>query len=264
MTTGRFIFDYWHLNWVAVSIAVLLLYFHLSTNNYRLNRKSFYFFSGVFLLLLVTVSPIYYLGLHYLFSAHMIETIVLLLIVPPMLLAGTGPEFPKKMHQSWFRKTGDLLFSPAMAWLIGMGTMYFWHIPGVFGTMMGSPVLHDIRMVSLLVLGIIFIWPVYAPVEWRKLEPMTSILYLFIACVGCTILGILITFSTSPVYISYYTWGNTAVAAMLRNSWQITQMGDQEAAGLIMWVPACIIYITNSMVILARMFGGAYEFRKRK
>lgn len=84
---------------------------------------------------------------------------------------------------------------------------------------------------------------------------MQSILYLFIACTGCTVLGIMITFSPSSVYIPFMTGQNAEAWEIIRNNWGISAAVDQQAGGLIMWVPACIIYITNIMVILARYFG---------
>jgi len=100
----------------------------------------------------------------------------------------------------------------------------------------------------------IFIWPVYAPVPWRRLEPLQSALYLFIACTGCTILGILITFAPASLYTGLLPGNDPEVWELIRNSWGVSPEADQQAGGLIMWVPACIIYITNIMLILSGYF----------
>ncbi len=217
------------------------------------------FFSGVLLFLLVTVSPLAYLGGSYLFSAHMIEHIVILLIVPPLLLSGTNPQLLEKLQNSKFQKTGNVLFSVPVAWILGIGSMYFWHIPGMFEAMKKSMSLHIIHIISLLILGIIFIWPVYTPIPWKKLSPLQSALYLFIACVGCTVLGILITFGPTSMYMPFFTGSNTAIWDLIHTNWGITASIDQQAAGLIMWVPACFIYITNILVTLARYYKNQYS-----
>ncbi len=38
------------------------------------------------------------------------------------------------------------------------------------------------------------------------------------------------------------------------NNWGITPEVDQEMAGLIMWVPACIVYLTNILISLAKWY----------
>lgn len=246
--------NYWQFNWVAILIALLLVVFQAVTGKHLSKRKNVLFYSGILLILLVTVTPFAYLAHGYLFSAHMTEHIVLLLIVPPMLLNGIDPELIEKLRKSSFHKTGNFLFTAPVAWILGMGAMYFWHIPSVFSAMKTSWLLHTLHILSLLILGLIFIWPVYAPVHWKKLGPMQSILYLFIACTGCTVLGIMITFAPSSVFIPLMPGRDIATWEIVRNSWGIGASVDQQAGGLIMWVPACIIYISNILVILSAYF----------
>ncbi len=259
MNTNELLLHYWQINWAAIIIALALISFHLRTNRKAQTSNHLAFLSGVFLFLLVTISPLAFFGRNYLFSAHMIEHIVILLIVPPLLLSGTNPKLLEKLHQSKFRKTGDVLFSTPIAWFLGIGAMYFWHIPALFEAMKKSMSLHIVHILSLLILGIIFIWPVYTPIHWKKLSPLQSALYLFIACVGCTILGILITFGPTSMYMPFFTGSNTAILNLIHTNWGITAAVDQQAAGLIMWVPACFIYITNIMVTLARFYKNQYS-----
>ena len=79
----------WHMDLTAMIIATILLLFHYRSNGRRFKAASSYFIAGLALLLLVTQSPVEFLGHNYLFSAHMLEHVTLLLIIPPMLLAGT-------------------------------------------------------------------------------------------------------------------------------------------------------------------------------
>jgi len=259
MSTNELLMHYWQLNWTAILIAILLIAFQFRTNRNASVSAHLAFFSGVLLFLLVTVSPLAFLGSSYLFSAHMIEHIVVLLIVPPLLLSGTNPGLLEKLQKSSFRKIGNVLFSTPIAWVLGIGAMYFWHIPALFDAMKKSMALHVIHIVSLLVLGIIFIWPVYTPIKWKKLSPLQSALYLFIACVGCTVLGILITFGPTSLYMPFFNGDNAAIWSLIRDNWGITVSVDQQAAGLIMWVPACFIYITNIMVMLAGYYRNQYR-----
>lgn len=254
MKTKELLTEYWHFSPLIIFIVILLLVFQITANKKASTGKHLLFSFGILLIILVTASPLAFIGRNYLFSIHMINHIILLLIVPPLLLTGLNADLILKIKNSHFRKTGNVLFSAPLAWFLGMSAMYFWHIPAVFDAMIKSSFIHGLHIVSLLVLGIIFIWPVYAPASWKRLGPLQSALYLFIACVGCTVLGILITFSPPTLYVSYLPGDNPAFWDLIRSSWGIRPSIDQQAGGLIMWVPACIIYITNIMLILAGFY----------
>ncbi len=245
----------WVLNVPALIITALLIAFQLITSRFRLKSNSYLFYAGVLLFLLMAVSPVDYLGTSYLFSAHMVQHIFFLLIIPPLLLAGTDPDFLERVLRSPGRSaTGKVLFYPLVSWLLGIGSMWIWHIPVIFEAMKHSPTLMILEMVSLLVLGYIFIWPVYSPVRFMRLGPLESALYLFSACVGCTVLGIFITFAPAGMYTAFFTGADPVVRGMIVQDWGITSSIDQQVAGLIMWVPACIIYVTNILITLGRWY----------
>jgi len=109
-------------------------------------------------------------------------------------------------------------------------------------------------MVTLLICGTIFIWPVFTPIKFRKMHPLQASLYLFLSCIGCTILGILITFAPAGMFTSHMAGTNTEIISLIQNQWGITPNVDQEVGGLIMWVPACFIYVTYIMITLRRWY----------
>lgn len=255
MTTGKLFLSYWHFNIFVVLVAVGFIAVHFIGNGYRFNHKSIRFLFGVFLLLVATLSPLDYLGQGYLFSAHMVQHILLLLIIPPLLLSGMNPKF----LESIVRRPGienilRKLFHPVVAWICGVGAMWVWHIPTILNTMKASPVLMTLHMISLIVLGFIFAWPVFSPLGWRKVSPLQSVLYLFSACVGCTILGIFITFAPVGMFTGFLQGQTASVLNLVRNGWGISPAADQQAGGLIMWVPACMIYLTDIMIVLINYF----------
>lgn len=249
------IFSYWHFNVTAFVIAVALVYFHYKTNGSKFTRKSYLFFSGIILFVLATFSPLDYLGHGYLFSAHMTEHIMLLLIIPPMLLSSTNPEYLSKVFSKpWMKGLGKILFNPVITWLIGVGSMWIWHDPTLFNAVKHSQSLQIINMISLLIMGAIFIWPVFTPIGFKKLSPLQSALYLFFACVGCTVLGILITFAPEGLYTSLMTGTNVTLINYLQLDLGITSSIDQQMGGLIMWVPACIVYLTNILIGILKWY----------
>ncbi len=248
MTIENLFTGFWQFNIPAAVIIAALSIFHFITNGYRLTGKSLNFISGLFLFLILTFSPLEFFGHYYLFSAHMIQHILLLLVIPPLLLTGTDKEYLERIFSKpkVHRKT-RFLFYPVTAWIIGVGSMWIWHAPLLFMAMMHSHAVHIIEMLSLLTAGLIFSWPVFSPPGLRRLDPLQSSLFLFTACIGCTVLGIFITFAPSGFFSSYMTGSNPVILNFLHSNVGLTPEADQEAAGLIMWVPACLIYLTIIM-----------------
>ena len=255
MTTMELIGAYWHFNVWIILITLLLLFTHMLGSRFRLNKQSLLFFAGLILFLIATLSPLDFLADYYLFSAHMIKHIMLLLVIPALLLAGMNAEFLERIvKQPGIKGVTSVLFHPVITWICGIGAMWLWHIPALLARVNSSMHMHFVHLISLLVLGFVFNWAVFAPVNWKRLSYLQSVLYLFSACVGCTVLGILITFAPAGMYSGYFTGDNTAVIELLREGWGISPAADQQAGGLIMWVPACIIYLTDIMISLANWY----------
>ncbi len=253
MNTSEFLLTYWHWNLVPLLFSALALIFHYVSNNYRFTRKSPQFIAAIILFLITTLSPLNYLGMHFLFSAHMVNHVVLLLIIPPLMLTATDKDYLNRMaEKKLFRKITDTMFSPFIAWLWGVGSMWIMHIPPVMKALDRSMALRDFQMILLPILGVFFIWPAFSPIAWKRLHPLLSSLYLFLACIGCTVLGILITFAPAGMFTSGMPPGDAEVNALIHQVWGINARNDQMAGGLIMWVPACFIYVTNIMFVLNR------------
>ncbi len=105
---------------------------------------------------------------------------------------------------------------------------------------------------SMLIAGMVFSWPVFGPVEKFHIHPLSGIIYLFTACISCSLLGLLIAFAPPDTYL-------TAMRTMQTGKnetgpWIITETDDLQAAGLIMWVPCCLIYLSGIFYLLSRYF----------
>jgi cytochrome c oxidase assembly factor CtaG len=111
-------------------------------------------------------------------------------------------------------------------------------------------------MCSLLLLGTIFWRQILAPREDERMSPPGAVLYLFSACVACSMLGILITFSpvsVCPIYAQPLA-ARLGVLNLIQSNWGITPDKDQQIGGLLMWVPMCLVYLAAIIAQLARWF----------
>jgi len=200
-------------------------------------RNAWYFLGGVLVLLLDLVSPIDLLGDQYLFSAHIVQHFVLAMVVPPLLIAGMPP-------------VRLLSVQPALAWLLGVGTMVFWHIPALFNAALANDALHITQHLSFLVTGTIFWWTL------RRLSPLTAISYLFSACLTCSVLGAAITFGRPGLYPAYLNpEDHLGLLPLIRDRWGLDPKTDQQLGGLLMWVPGCFVYLSAILITVGRWYG---------
>ncbi len=208
------------------------------------------FCAGTLVLILALNSPLDALGDQYLFSAHMVQHMLIALVAPPLWLLGT----PDWMLAPLLRRVGGLL--RAMRWLtnpmVAFGLfnadMWLWHAPAIYDLTLASGQLHIFEHVTFIALGVLFWWPVLSPVP--DLLPRISrgfgVLYLFLACQPMVALGALLTFSATPLYQPYVT---------APRIWGSTPLGDQQLGGLIMWLPSNIPYVIGLSVLFFRWVG---------
>jgi cytochrome c oxidase assembly factor CtaG len=133
--------------------------------------------------------------------------------------------------------------------------MWFWHIPYFCNAAAADAAVRAVQTVSLLVLGTVFWWPLIGTAPERRLSPLSAVGYLFAGCVGCTILGIYLTFASVEVCSAYLSPRDPlGVLPMLRSRWGFTPAADQQIGGLIMWVPACLVYLCAILAQFARWY----------
>lgn len=211
-------------------------------------------FGGALVLLtLALCSPLDRLASGVLFSAHMIQHLLLLLIVPGLLVLSLPADSGITDGARWWARRA----SPAMGWAAGVGAMWFWHVPELCDAAAGSASVHLVQTLSLLALGTLFWWPLFTPRAGDRLLPGWSVLYLFTACLACTALGILLTLT--PVEVCPIFRAPLAAGAQ-RWAFLRTEIGlerDRQIGGLLMWVPMCFVYMSAIIFELARWHRGA-------
>lgn len=233
----------------------IMLWMYLHLTRYQLTCRTGLFTGGIVLAEIALALPMGPAAGEPLFSLHMARHVLLLMVAPPLMVAGLPEQGVRHfLRQHQLRSAAGTLLNPLAAWLLGVGIMWFWHAPVVFNSMVvqeGGEVLQYGLMatesLSLLLIGLLFCAPVLFPLAEYRLPPLQGIVYLFTACWACSILGILITFASPGLYHTVFTGGETLV-------WGLSQQTDQQLGGLLMWVPGCIIYVTGVIVLLVRWF----------
>jgi putative membrane protein len=269
--------NFWTFDLVSALLTAGLGLGYGFLSGWRLRPGKGLYFSGVVLVLLIQISPLHYLGMYYLLSAHMVGHMLLLLVAAPLLVVG----LPSQTDAGTSWKAISVFFQqkPWFSWLLCLATMWFWHIPAVHDLMVSRPatygdtasiplctligtaenslanLLHILQPVSLLVAGVCFAWPILGPLPACRINPLTGVGYLFTACVGCSLLGMLITFAPVGVYQVYSGPDYFGIAHQLSTGWGLDRSTDQQMAGLLMWVPGCFIYLSAALYLLMNWLG---------
>ncbi len=257
MTTRQFLISAWDWNPWVIATCVVAILIYSARHQFQFPRKTGWLLAGLAVLFLTLASPIDALADGYLFSAHMLQHLLLLLIVPPLILlclpSAPVPDHFQNGRERWL----NLIFRHPLAnWFLGVGGMWLWHAPMLCNAAVTNMWVHRFQYVSLLLMGFAFWWPIIGPTSKQRLSPLAGIIYLFSACVGCTVLGIIITFSPVEVCSIYlHPADRFGILPLIQNQWGLTPAKDQQLGGLLMWVPACLIYFCGIMGLFARWHG---------
>lgn len=212
--------------------------------------------AGLGVLLFALVSPLDTLGDAYLFSAHMLQHLLLVLVVPPLVLLGMPPEFYKRaLSIPSLRRTARVLTHPAVAWALGIGTIWVWHLPVLYDGTLTNNALHIFEHLCFLVSAAIFWAPTLVPALERYLSPIVATVYLMSAAFATCLLGVLLAFAPAVLYPTYlHPTDVLGILPLLRDDWGLDPRADQQLAGMLMWVPGSFPYIIATFAILTRWF----------
>jgi cytochrome c oxidase assembly factor CtaG len=214
------------------------------------------FLLGDLVMLLALISPLDVLADDYLFSAHMLQHMLLVLAVPPLLILGVPPHVAAAVVR--VQRLGAIeraLRGPLVAGTLGMAALCIWHLPRLYDATLASEPIHIFEHLMFLVTATIFWWPILAPLEDSRMSHGAAFAYLGAAMLVTTVLGIAITFAPVGIYTAYlHPEDSLGILYALRHSWGLTTEADQELGGLLMWVPGGLVYLCAIMAVLARWY----------
>lgn len=192
-----------------------------------------------------------------LFSAHMVQHELLMVVAAPLLVLGrplaawTWALPPPHRHAagSVFQQRAwagpwAALTDPLGAFALHAIALWAWHIPAAFDAALRNEGLHIAQHFSFLVTGLFFWWSVLGHDPRGRYGPGHSTAYLFATMMHTSALGALLSLAPTPWYAPY-----VAEAAALG----IDPVQDQQLGGAIMWVPAALAYVVAALAVLGKM-----------
>jgi putative membrane protein len=201
-----------------------------------------WFVLGWLTLFLALVSPLDTLGDDYLFSAHMIQHMLIAVVAPPLLLVGLPAWlFEPLFRTETARRIGRWIAYPIIAFGLLQVDLWLWHAPPLYDLTLANETVHVFEHLTFFVFGLLYWLPIASPTSYLpRISKPFAILYLFIGCQPMVALGAIITFAASPLYTPYISAPRV---------WGLSPIEDQQLGGLIMWLPSNIPYLIALSIV---------------
>ena len=203
------------------------------------------FFFGLFVVFVSLNGPLHDLSDHYLFSAHMVQHLLLQLLMPPLLLLGLPQVTDVRMLSgprliALFKR----MTNPIICLITFNGFLVGWHLPPLYDFALQNHNVHIVQHLTFMFVGALAWRPVLSPSSQlpRALFPI-QIIYIFAQSIPMGFLGAAITFARSILYTHY---------ANAPRVWSLSPLEDQQMGGLIMKSSAGLVFLLGlGLVFLA-------------
>ena len=154
-----------------------------------------------------------------LFSSHMVQHVLLIMVAPPLLVLGAPVTL--LMHaarnplHTWVKRAIRSPVTAALTWPPGATVLYCvvvsgTHTPPFMDLVLANGAVHDLEHALYLVTGYLFFLPVVGsePIRWRT-SIVGRYLMLLAAMMADSFTGIVFTFQTREVFPPYARTGRT-------------------------------------------------------
>jgi putative membrane protein len=211
-------------------------------------------------LLAALVSPIDGLGEDYLFSAHMVQHVLLGDIAPLLLLLSLSRVLmrPATRRLAAVERALGPLASPLTGLFLWLSLMYLWHVPVLYDAAAEHAAVHLLEHASFLAAGLALWWPLVQPLPMRRpLTGMQPVVYIGAAKVGLAALGLLLAWSSNAFYPYYEETPRI---------WGLSPVEDQNVGGVIMMVEQSLTLVLVMVALFVRMLARseAEELRRER
>lgn len=219
---------------------------------------------GLLTLVVALVTPLDALS-EALLSAHMVQHLLLMLLAAPLLVYGVPPaalawatprpwrrRVARWWHRShWLARLWAVLSHPGVVWGLHAAAVWLWHLPSFYQAALLNETVHVLEHGSFLAAALLFWWTL---AHHGSSAPGTMILFVFTTALYSTLLGALLTFAPQVWYPAY---------GILPYAWDMTPLADQQLAGVIMWVPAGVVYLGAALWLLGAWLVQAEEGQRQ-
>lgn len=208
-------------------------------------RRRVCFYSGLAVIFFSLNGWLHDLSDWYLFSAHMVQHLLLTLLMPPLLLAGVpGAMLRPALRSRVVSAVARALTRPKVCFATFNLVVALWHLPVLYNAAVDSHEIHIVQHLMFMVSAVMLWWPVLSQLpELPRLSYPMQMLYLFLTTLPMSVVAVYITYSRSLLYPGY---------SAAPRVFGLTPMEDQLLGGLIMWIPGGLVFFAVISVIFFR------------
>lgn len=187
------------------------------------------FAAGCALLLVTVVTPLEALTYH-LLTAHLLQNVILAEWAPALLVLGIPPALAGRIGGL---PGARFLTRPPVALAVWLLTYFAWHLPPAYDAALEQPAtLLHLEHAMYVAAGCLLWWPVFQSAP-HALSNAGRALYLFLAFVLASPVGLLLALVPEPAY-DYYVEGG--------GLWGLSPETDQQIAGVTMSVEQAVVF----------------------
>lgn len=192
-------------------------------------RHALRFGAGIALFYLIIVSPLHLWAEVYLLSAHMLQFMILIYVIPVLLLTGTPAWLLRPLvRHRYVKPLARTLTRPWLAFVLFNAIFTLWHVPSLLQAAIFNDWLHSLMYLSLFGAAVLMWWPVLSPLpDLPRLVPGKQVIYLVLLLVAHTPLSAWMGFAEDILYPWY---------ALAPRLFGLSPMQDQQLAGGLMGI----------------------------
>jgi putative membrane protein len=201
---------------------------------------------GLLLAFVAFASPLHALGEDRLFSAHMLQHVLLGDLAALAFVAGlTGPLLRPLLAVGWIARL-RVLAHPFVALPLWAANLFLWHLPPLYEAALRWEAVHALEHVLFFACGVLMWAPVVevlpAP-AWFGTGAKAG--YVIVVRMLETVLGNVIFWAGTPFYDTY---------ADAERTWGVSASADQAIAGAIMMIEGSVVTIGVLAWLFLRMW----------
>ena len=205
------------------------------------------FTAGVLVIFVALVSPLHELSDKYLFSAHMLQHILLTLVAPPLLIKGIPPWLLRPLLRPVLAyRAARMATHPILAFALFNIVFSLWHMPTLYNLSMTNHGVHVFEHLIMMATAVLMWWPITSSMpELPRLSYPLQMIYLFMLSIAQIIVFAPVTFSKEPLY----EWYVNAPAI-----WSVPTLVDQQIGAIIMKMGGGAIFLVLIVVAFFKWY----------
>lgn len=214
------------------------------------------FGAGIGCLIVALLSPVDVLAGELLW-VHMVQHMTLMNLAAPLVVLGAPARtilwaFPPSVRGriGRWRQLAErrgipryMFWQPLFLWALYAFVLWVWHLPVLYEAALRHAWVHDVQHLIFFGASCLFWRVMFDPIGRLRLSQGGAVLYLFATSLHATMLGV---FMALAPRVWYETYATRAPA------WGMAALQDQQLAGYIMWMPACMIYALVAAIVFAK------------